>query len=289
MRILVLTDSDLDGAGSALFIKWLYKDKLTEFVVIEVTETILINEFTSREQTLDGFDKVFILDLDLKEEHIRVVDKPGVVIFDHHNCHSKNKHLYNHAKVIVEPYSSCMELMRDKFSNTLTLTPQQEELVKYVDDYDSFKLQYGDSLKLNAVHSTYNRPKAIKFIEAFEAGFRPYNIYEKNSMKLFLKKFKDQLQNQVFIGKIKDYKVVSVFANFAVSEVAHYLITKHNADIGIVVNLDAKVVSFRRSKTCEADVSILAKTLCNGGGSAAAGGGDLTPEFASITKNFTPC
>ena len=58
---------------------------------------------------------------------------------------------------------------------------------------------------------------------------------EKNSIKLYFKKFKEQLQNaQVFKGKIKDYKIIATFADYAINEVAHFLIKKHNADIGII-------------------------------------------------------
>lgn len=288
MKILVFTDSDLDGAGSALFIKWLFKSKLSYLDIVETTETVFHNDFNDKAQTLDSYDKVFILDLDLTETQIKLVDRSNVVVIDHHTPHVSKKVLYQHAKPIIEEFSSCTKLLRQKF-NKIQLTPAQEELIKYIDDYDCYKLEYKDSLKLNAIHHTLNRPKAIKFIEAFEDGFRPYTVYEKNSIKLFVQKFKEQFQNDIFIGTVKDYKVVSIIANYAISEVAHFLINKYEADIGIVVNVDIKTVSFRRSKTSDVDVSILAKAFCNGGGSAAAAGGNLTPDFANLTKNFLPC
>lgn len=288
MRILVFTDNDLDGAGSALFIKWLFKSKLSYLDIVETSETVFHNAFKEKEPVLDSFDKVFILDLDLTEEQIKLVDRQGVVVIDHHTPHVTKKSLYQNAKVVVEEYSSCTKLLRDKF-NTVELTPAQEELLTYIDDYDCYKLEHKDSLKLNAIHHTLNRPKVNKFIDAFEDGFRPYNVYEKNSIKLFVQKFKEQLQNDVYIGNIKDYKVVSIISNYAISEVTHFIINKYQADIGIAVNIDTKTVSFRRCKDCTVDVSILAKTFCGGGGSAAAAGGNLTPDFANLTKNFLPC
>ena len=149
--------------------------------------------------------------------------------------------------------------------------------------------KYKDSLKLNAIYLTYNRPKVEKFINSFENGFRDYTVYEKNSIKLFIQKFKEQLQNQVFQGNIKQYKVVSIISNYAVSEVANFIINKYDADIGIIVNVDTKTVSLRRSKESDVDISIIAKALCSGGGSPTAAGGKLTPEFANLTKTFTPC
>jgi len=286
VKLLIFTDYDLDGAGSALFIKWLYKDKLTDLTVVETTEGTLVNEFRNYEHTLDHFDKVFILDLDLNQEQIAYVDRSNVVVVDHHTPHARNKHLYKKAKAVIQEFSSCINLLYSKFGSAVNLTDPQEELVKYIDDYDSYILKHKDSLKLNAIYRTYNNPKTLKFIEAFGDGFRPYSVLEKNGIKLFINKFKEQLNNQVFTGTIKNYKTVSIFANYAISEVAHYIISKNNADIGIVINLDTKTVSFRRSKTSEVDVSVLAETLCGGGGSPAAAGGSLTDQFANLTKNF---
>ena len=80
-----------------------------------------------------------------------------------------------------------------------------------------------------------------------------------------------------------------MFADYAINEVAQYFIKKHKADIGIVINLKSNTVSFRRSKKGKADVSVLARTLCEGGGSASAAGGKLTDRFADLTKKFKPC
>lgn len=289
MNILIFTDYDLDGAGSALFIKWLYGKKITDLVIVEATETSLITELKAREHTLNHFDKVFVLDLDLNDEAIKLVDHNNFVIVDHHIQHTTKTALYHKAKVIVQQFDSCIGLLYKKFQSVMKLTEAQQLLITYINDYDSYKLEHKDSLKLNAIYTTYNNPKTIKFIEAFEEGFRPYTVMEKNSIKLFISRFKEQIENQVFKGYIKDYTAVSIIADFAISEVAHYIISKHNADIGFVVNLNTKTVSFRRCKTCDVDVSILAKNLCGGSGSPAAAGGGLTSQFANLTKNFKPC
>ncbi len=287
MNILVFTDNDLDGAGSALFIKWLYDSVVSSLKVIDSTEYTIISEFNSI--NLNDYDKIFILDLDLSREQIPQVDSEKVVVFDHHKQHEDNKYIYKKAKAVVEQATSCISLLRSKFDSKVSLSDEQEQLIKYIDDYDSYKLHHKDSLKLNAIHKTFNNPKAEKFIEAFKDGVRPYNVQEKNGIKLFIKKFREQLDSQIFTGKIKNYDTVSIISNYAPSEVANYIISKHNADIGIVVNLDTSTVSFRRGKKCDVDVSIIAKTLCEGGGSAAIAGGKLTEQFANLTKNFLPC
>ena len=144
------------------------------------------------------------------------------------------------------------------------------------------------ALKLNAIFYIYNNPKVSKFIESFNHGIREFNIQEKNSITLFFKKLKEQLNgSEIFEGQIKDYKVVATFASYAINEVAHALLVKHKADIGIIVNTENKTVSFRRSKTSEVDVSILARKFCNGGGSVGAAGGILTEQFENLTKLFS--
>ena len=289
MKLLIFTDNDLDGAGSALFVKWLFRDKLTEFDVIDTTEATFLSDFKQHESSFNNYDRIFILDLDLSQEQSIFANLNNVIVVDHHIPHLKHAHVYDKAKGIIQQHESCIGLLYEKFGKSVSLTDAQKELIKYVNDYDSYNLKHKDSLKLNAIHKTYNKPKSIKFIEAFEEGTRPYTIQEKNSVKLFIKKLKDQLQGQVFVGKIKNYKTVSIVANYAVSEVANFLINKHGADIGIVVNTDTKTVSLRRSKQSDVDVSVIAKSLCEGGGSPAAAGGNLTQEFGNLTKYFHPC
>jgi hypothetical protein len=184
-----------------------------------------------------------------------------------------------------------MDLIYDKFGDHLLhLTDKQLLLIEYIGRYDWYNTEYKESLKLNAIYYNLNSPKTEKFISAFSNGFRDFTVHEKNAIKLYFKKFKDQIEKgQVFKGKVKQYNVVATFANYAINELAHYLIKRHNADIGVIVNTDANTVSFRRSKQCDVDVSVLAKKLCNGGGHAAAAGGKLTEQFATLTKEFTPC
>ena len=83
-----------------------------------------------------------------------------------------------------------------------------------------------------------------------------FNPHQKNSIKLFFKKFKEQIStNNIFKGKIKDYNIVATFGDYAVGELAHFLLSKYEADISIIVNTKTKTVSFRRNKNCDVDVS----------------------------------
>lgn len=289
MNIQVWTDTDLHGAGGALLLKWLYKNSKT-FNINDVTESTFTGRFKGSLNTLDHYDRIFIIDLDLDKEQIELVDRGNVVVIDTHKNHSTYKHLYKKAKVIIdEKYFSVVNLIKDKFKSHLDLSNEQVKLVDLINGYDWYKSN-NDSLKLNAVYYNLNSPKTENFINSFYNGFSSYTIEQKNSIKLFFKKFKEQISsNNIFKGKIKEYNVVASFGNYAVGELAHFLLSKYNADISIIVNTKAKTVSFRRSKDCDANVSLLAKKLCDGGGHSASAGGKLTNQFASLTKQFTPC
>lgn len=290
MNIQVWTDTDLHGAGSALVLKWLYKDAKA-FNIQDVSESTLSGRFKGALHTLDHYDRVFVVDLDLTPEQIHLVDRDNVVVIDTHKNHAQNKHLYKKAKTILDyAHYSSINLIHDKFrDHLLHLTDEQLLLIKYIGTYDWYNLEHKESLKLNAIYYNLNSPKTENFISAFNTGFREFTAFEKNAIKLYFKKFKEQLTGEVFCGKIKDYNVVATFANYAISELAHYLIKKHNADISVIVNTQTNTVSFRKSKLCQVDVSVLAQKLCDGGGHPAAAGGKLTERFANLTKQFNPC
>jgi len=289
VNIQVWTDTDLHGAGGALLLKWLYKNSET-FNINDVTESTFTGRFRGALDTLDHYDRIFIVDLDLNEEQVKLVDRDNVVVIDGHKNHSKFKHLYTRSKVIIdESYFSVVNLIKDKFKSHLSLTKEQLDLIDLINGYDWYKSN-NDSLKLNAVYYNLNTPKTENFISNFYNGFNSYTIEQKNSIKLFFRKFKEQISsNSIFKGKIKDYNVIASFGDYAVGELAHFLLSKYNADISVIVNTKAKTVSFRRSKDCDADVSLLAKKLCDGGGHPGSAGGKLTDKFASLTKQFTPC
>ena len=289
MNIQVWTDTDLHGAGGALLLRWLYKNSET-FNINDVTESTFTGRFKGALDTLDHYDRIFIVDLDLSKEQIKLADRDNVVIIDGHKNHSKFKHLYSKSKVIIdESYFSVVNLIKDKFKSHLSLTKEQSELIDLINGYDWYKSN-NDSLKLNAVYYNLNTPKTENFISNFYNGFNSYTIEQKNSIKLFFRKFKEQISsNGIFKGKIKGYNVIASFGDYAVGELAHFLLSKYNADISIIVNTKTKTVSFRRSKDCDADVSLLAKKLCDGGGHPGSAGGKLTDKFASLTKQFIPC
>lgn len=289
MNICVWTDNDLDGAGCALLLKWLFKDKATKFDVKEADDNF-VGVFKGWSSNIDQYDKIFITDTYVPDELLPLVDNKKFIIIDHHKTHVSEKDKYKIAKAIIEEKSSASELIRETFSQFKTILPESvQDLINIVDDYDSYTLKYKQTLGLNAIYGSYTNPRSLKFIENFENGIRPYTVYEENAIKLFLKKLKEQLDTECYRGMIKHYSVISCFANYAVNEVAHFILKKYNADIALVVNLSAKAVYIRRSKSCNAKLNVLAEQLCNGGGHEYAAGGMITEKFVNFTKFLTKC
>lgn len=289
MHILIFTDSDLDGAGSALLLKEVFSGH--DIIIVETTEYSILNEFKNRWNTLDHFDKIFVCDLSLNEEQAVAINRSNVVVIDHHETHSKFADKYTKAKGIVTPYPSCTKLIFDKFKSKLDVTPAKEALVDLINQYDSWSFDFPremDPARLNAIYYGYNKPKAEKFIESFKNGLRDYTAQEKGAIKLHFKRFVEQLENPKFAGMIKDFKVVSTFITAQVNEVANYMLDKYDADVAIMVNLDLKVVSFRKKKGIQLNLGKLAEKLCDGGGAHNLAGGKLTDTFAAFTKKLTP-
>ena len=289
MHILIFTDADLDGAGSALLLKEVFDGH--DVIIVDTTEYRILNEFKNRWNTLDHFDKIFVCDLSLSEEQAEAINRDNVVVVDHHETHSRHADKYTKAKSIVTPYSSCTKLVFDKFRSKINVTPEKEALVDLIDQYDSWSFDFPREMapaKLNAIHYTYNKPKTEKFIESFKDGLRDYTPHEKGAIKLHFKSFVEQLENPKFYGKIKDFKVVSTFTSKHVNEVANYMLDKYDADVAIMVNLDIKVVSFRKSRGVDLNLGKLAEKLCDGGGSHNLAGGKLTETFANWTKTLSP-
>ena len=296
MRICVWTDCDLDGAGSALLLKFFYKDRYTTFEIREVQKhriSDFVGEFKGWYKDIDWYDKVFITDLHVPHELTELVDNEKFVIIDHHKSFVEEvKSRFQKAKTIVQQHTSTTDLIYTKFKikDNVEFTDDLKLLVNTINDYDCYDLKLPNSISLNAIFNSYNYPRVEKFIDNFESGYRQFNIHEQNAVKLFFKQLKDQLQTtEYYRGNIKSYSVVSCFCNFAINEMAHFTLKKYNADIVILVNTVTNQVYFRKAKGCTAALDVLANKLCEGGGQEYAAAGRITDTFLNYTKLLTPC
>lgn len=130
-------------------------------------------------------------------------------------------------------------------------------------------------------------------VEALRNGATSLTTGELADIKLYLQRYKDYLEHtEFFQGKIKDYRVVSCFAEKFHVELLDYMINKRDADISFIVILSDKKVLFKKSKNCSIDLCNLAKILCDGecvGNEVDIAYGELNNTAINFTKILTPC
>ena len=234
-RNFIFTDIDLDGAMSYLLFEW-YNKKRIPYIATRVTDFRASFSGWLKHHKLTDYDTVYILDLDVSNECQELVDKPNIVIVDHHESHVQNKHKYKKAKTFISTDTSCARLLYKLLysKSDEPLSDEYKKLVLLVDDYDSYSLKVPNSHELNTIFWNYQGDKVKKFVEDFGSGFHEF------------------------------------------------------ADIGMVVNMDSKKVSFRKDKQCPVDLSLLAKTIADGGGHKYAAGGKVSDKFITFTKLLKP-
>jgi len=289
MSILIITDNDLDGACSALLMKHVLKSYDGQVEIIEVTEGNVQSKMRYYYDRSHQYKKIFILDLYIPDNLVNIVDISKTTIIDHHESHLMVRDRYKQCKVVIENESSTALMIYKLFKPRLEDKKELVRLIEVVNDYDSYELKTKDSLKLNAIYSSYNMPRVDTFISSFYEGMREFTPQELNAIKIYFNKFNEQIQKPLYKGMIKDYSIIGVFADFAINEVAHYFLKKTNYDICIVVNLSSQHVSFRKNKTCPAKLNLLAAALCNGGGHEYAAGGKINDKFLQFTNTLQIC
>jgi len=284
-KIHIITDADLDGAGSYLCLKQAYKDTTLTYSV--TTEKKFINDIAYFK--FEDYDLVIISDLNLKESEIRLCDLKNVIVIDHHAEHMQLIENYKNAKPILKDYPSCTKLIYDTFKLENKLNKNQKLLVKLVDDYDSYTLNLPFSKPLNQVFWSYTGDRVSKFENDFKNGFFGFNQFQKNALKIIENKierfFKEETihRGNLKIGD-KNYDVAGVVVTFSPNEIAERIINNYGVDFVIMVNLAGKSVYMRRSECCSLNMGKIAAKLMNGGGHADAAGGTLNDTVINITK-----
>ena len=293
-RSFIFTDVDLDGAMSYLLFSW-FGQKRFPYITVRAIDFRSSFEGWLKKYNTNNYDHIYILDIDVSQDCIDLVDRNNVVIIDHHSTHVRNKSKYKHAKVFIEEETSCSKLIYRLLhkKSKLTLQDKHKLLVLMVDDYDSYKLQLNNSHSLNLLFWNYQGDRVKKFSSDFKDGFVEFNSKQQGIIEFHQKKIKRVLSElELFTTTLpmgnNKYKAVSTFAVSHINDVADYIIKKEHADIGIVINLKSRKVSFRRGKGSSIDVSKVAKKLTGGGGHEYSAGGKITEKFLTLSKIFTP-
>lgn len=294
MKIHCFTHWDLDGVVSYLALKWCLGIEQLPYTTIFKSKNFR-EDFTKwlLNNKVEEYDKIFILDLDLSSDD-DLIDKKNIVIIDHHESHFINAKYKNAKAYIDKDCKSAAEVIYKTFKKIRdpNLTDAQKKLIIYASDYDSYTLQFPESLKLNVLFGgTQNSFEC--FIKQFNTGYHGLTLQQENMYKLYNTEVENLKQStSVFHGKFniggKERNVYAAFAEKYINEVSDYLIKEYKADISMVVCTKKNKVSLRKNHDLEdIDLIGLAEKLLKGGGHKYASGGEITPEFQTLTKRLT--
>jgi hypothetical protein len=144
------------------------------------------------------------------------------------------------------------------------------------------------------IFNYYKNDNLKSKISAYRKGERDFSVQELNDIKLYISKYKDTIDNtKFFAGSIKEYKVVSCFAEDFYEELHSRMINTLGADIAIIVVIAEKQILFKKnSKTCDIDLCKLAQILSDGEcdeSTTDLAAGKLTDNFINLTKKFIEC
>lgn len=287
---------DLDGAMSYLLFLWFNNNKYIPFISCRVTDfNKTFSTWLRVANKPNRYDFIYILDLDISQDSAKLADKKNVVVIDHHSTHVANKSKYNIAKTFITEQSSCARHIYNLLhsQSDVKLTEAQKYLLLLVDDYDSYRLQLKESHSLNLLFWNYQGDRVTKFIKDFKNGFTGFTDKQATAIEFYKRGIQQVISDlRPYTADIpiagKKYKFVSAFATKYINDVAHHIINRYDADVGIVINLESKKVSFRKNRNIDIDVSTIASKLTQGGGHKYAAGGSLTDEFLLFSKIFKP-
>lgn len=290
-KILIITDCDLDGACSALALKWFlpsnYNIIIKPTTVSKFREEIL--EWLKKDK-FSNYDLVFICDLDITDS-CDLIDFNNVYIIDHHESHKPE--IYKNCKKNITKSSSTTLMIYDLFLKNKNISKEQLALIKLVDDYDSYTLKYKQSKELNIIYWDLPINRVLHFIDIFKEGFKGFNKFQQNTISMYFNKLNSLLKSlQLFKGIVnfenQNYNCLSTFAENCINDIAEYIYSKFDCDIVFIVNLKTNVVSIRKNKKCNINLSELAKQIANGGGHSTAAGCPLNESFMELMKEFMP-
>jgi nanoRNase/pAp phosphatase (c-di-AMP/oligoRNAs hydrolase) len=291
----VFTDSDLDGVGSFLVLKWLIGDLPYKTTTHKNFREDFVNFLTNNK--ISDYDIIYICDLNVSE-HSDLLNHKNIVVIDHHNGKDNYDDFTKTSLILDSEYPSTTKLvlkyLLDTFPNKKiqnNLTKAKAKLIELINDYDSYKLQYKESIGVNYVLWSYTGNRIQKFIDEFQNGFTEFTLFQKNMITLANKKIKSQFESgECFFYETninnKPKKLISSVCSHNINEVAAGLLKIHKADIVFIVNPKSKSVSVRKRKGDEVNLNKLAGKLLNGGGHIDSAGGKIGETFLKFTKLF---
>lgn len=267
MKRILITHTDLDGAGCAIIFKKHYPDIEIEYHDYDTIDEISQELWNDR----DKYRSIFFADITPNEKYGKLMAGDYKFVFiDHHITREYLSALSDRPNIIYDT-GVCATLLTARY---LDLYADNYAFVAAVDAYDTWKLDSAyrkDGLNLNLLFDYY---KMDEFVEEF-SDMRDINRNEEIVIEVLRKIERDYLDEKLEQGKIKTDNNGNMYFVVHVAE-------KGN-NIGIliddprfpkeckyikVINLNDSVVGLYSK---DFDVSEIAKSHGGGGHTTAAG------------------
>lgn len=259
--------------------------KYPEAVCIGLDHNFKEEDFENILNIVDSETTVYIVDFSLKPEYLeKLVKKVKEVInLDHHIS----------AKEVLEKEAQKLDNFKFIFDNNrsgASITWQylfggsMPDIVKYVEDKDIWKWEYGDLTKYvnNYLFLFTNKPEEIKNLldedisNIIDKG-KIINMYSSYIINTFVEKAKD-----MYI-RIGNYTVRAFNTGLFQSEIGNLLSIKYNEAVCLFsINGDFVKFSFRSLDNHNPSALDLAKLLNGGGHRNAAGASVSINEFCNM-------
>lgn len=275
----ILCDFDLDGAGCCLVAKWSSPNQ--EYEIVPTNEENLSEDIKNSDPRIP----LIVCDMSFSQKHIDLADRPNVLFIHHHelpeSVNSKN------CKIIAKQESSCTKLFADSLKTQFS--ENQNRMIQYINDYDSYNLLYKRSLFLNMIFWSYTGNKLEKFISAFEQGDREFAEEEKNMVRFYANKMAETAKNsEPHVLNTKNFNIIIFYADFAINELCAEFCKKYDTDAAVSINKNSLAVCVRvnRKKETKFDCGVFAKIFLDGHGYKNFASGRVTEKFVELSSKF---
>lgn len=269
---LLVTHTDLDGAGCAILLRLAYIDN------IDINYVSNPSEATKLLKTVKGYDTIYVADMSFDPDELSYSILNKIKLYDHHQTAERCS---RYGIVDTSGIESGTSLLHKSFP-----CKPADTFVDLVRKYDTWiweeennKLPY----YLNTLFQLYGMEK---FVDIFVSKLRQNILTELNVLtveeaflvaeyELFKEREMNNATKNVHIVETSDYKFALFFGNYDFSNFA-IILKKQYPDVDFVmqINPNTGAVSVRTDKTY-IDLGTLMHNKFSGGGHRMAAGGKI--------------
>jgi len=272
-KILSVSHDDLDGVGCQIVLGGIFKN-------IEYRNCVYHN-IDKELMSIDGSEYDYIFVTDISPKIHEVLDSfDNMILIDHHQNvqNMPKKHRYVNKKY------SATYLTHHFMSKMYGKEKVQRfsKIVKLINDYDMWILQYKGSKVLNDLFSMYN---SKKFRERFRDGKLSLTKTEKEYLQGIQEKF-DKIYDELIVEEFETINACWFESNVFVNEIAHKLMHEEGYHFVMFNTLKSYKISIR---SCMNDFnfgSYLKENKIGGGHNKAAGVDVRTQEDMNKIVDF---